>query len=180
MKTYIALLRGINVSGKNKIKMADLRSHLAELDYQDIQTYIQSGNIVFRFTETDPRLLQAHIHNKIAEKYGFDVPVLVTTADIIEHVLGHNPFQTETEENPKNMYITFLSEIPAEDRIALLSEVDYSPEERYVLEGTIIYFYCQNGYGRVKMNNNFFERKLKVRATTRNWKTTRKLWEMGS
>ncbi|MEM7373968.1 MAG: DUF1697 domain-containing protein [Bacteroidota bacterium] len=177
MPTYIALLRGINVSGQKKIKMADLRAHLAELPIRHIQTYIQSGNIIFEHENTDPGILERLIHDKIAEKYGYDVPVLVKTAEDLNRVLQNNPFQEESESGPKRVYFTFLASEPDEARIAKLSEVDYQPE-KYVLEGKDIYFFSPSGYGRARMSNNFFENKLKVRATTRNWKTTQVLYKM--
>jgi uncharacterized protein (DUF1697 family) len=177
MPSYIALLRGINVSGQKKIKMADLRVHLADLDYQNIRTYIQSGNIVFETTQSDLQKLEKQIRSKIDEQYGFDVPTLVKTAAELEHVLTHNPFLNQEDIDPKRLYFTFLSDTPAPDRVEHLKTYDYSPEQ-YILEGKDIYFYCPQGYGRAKMNNNFFEQKLKVQATTRNLKTTRILWEM--
>lgn len=179
MKTYIALLRGINVSGQKKIKMADLKSHLEELYFKNIQTYIQSGNVVFEFEDKPPEELEKAILEKIKEKYAFEVPVLLKTPADLAHILTHNPFLNGRNEDITKLFVTFLFEKPASEKVEKLKEVNYSPEE-YVVEEKDIYFFSPNGYGRAKMNNSFFEKKLKVFATTRNWKTVNKLKEMAS
>ena len=176
MPTYIALLRGINVSGQKKIKMADLRTHLSELAYADIRTYIQSGNIVFSSPLREIPVLEAQIVEKIQEKYGFDVPVMIREPKDFTSVLERNPMPAERYDH-KRLYATFLDEEPASEKLQKLAEVDYSPEE-YIVDGRMIYFYSPHGYGRAKMNNNFFEQKLKVKATTRNWNTVNKLLVM--
>lgn len=175
MKTYIALLRGINVSGQKKIKMAELRSHLVNWGFSQVQTYIQSGNLVFTDTENDRHRIAERIRNGILEVYGFDVPVMILVPEELEEVLAHNPFLPEYE--PKRLYVTFLSAEPPPLLVEQLTLVDYSPEA-FILQGKHIYFFSPAGYGRAKMNNNFFEKKLKVNATTRNWRTVNKLNEM--
>lgn len=177
METYIALLRGINVSGQKKVKMADLRAQLAELPYENIQTYIQSGNIVFAANATAKETLANQIKDNIQQNYGFEVSVIVRTPTELEWILQNNPFLKDSSKDPKRFYVTFLAQAPEPDHIKKLEEVDYSPEE-YVLEGDLLFFFAPNGYGRAKMNNNFFEKKLKVAATTRNWRTIHKLVEI--
>jgi uncharacterized protein (DUF1697 family) len=177
MNKYIAILRGINVSGQKKIKMADLKSHLSELNFKNIQTYIQSGNIIFEYESDDIIFLEDAIKSKINEKYGFEVPTIVITQNEIEYVLANNPFINEQGKDPERIYVTFLSDFPSITNIEKLENFNYSPEE-YILDGKIIYFFSPHGYGKAKMNNNFFENKLKVEATTRNWKTVNKLFEM--
>lgn len=177
MSCYIALLRGINVSGQKKIKMADLRAHLAELPFTSVQTYIQSGNIVFETTEADPKKLESLIREKIAEKYDFQVPTLVKQAAELKEALETNPFHAEASAEPKKMYFTFLADEPENEKVAAIQAIDYHPEQ-WALQKKTIFFYSPNGYGRAKLNNNFFEKKLKVAATTRNLRTTRILVEM--
>ncbi len=177
MNIYIAMLRGINVSGQKKIIMAELIAHLEELNFENIQTYIQSGNVIFEKDNTTAEELEIAIADKIMEKYGFEVPVLIKTPEELEYVLANNPFINKQNKDPKRIYVTFLSEDPPEENIPRLSEVDYNPEE-FILDGTTIYFYSPDNYGNAKMNNNFFEKKLKVSATTRNWNTVNKLVEM--
>lgn len=177
MQTYIALLRGINVSGQKKIKMAELRAHLADWGFKEVQTYIQSGNIIVQDAEKDPLKIGERIHEGIQNVYGFDVPVMVVLPEDIDQVLAHNPFLSD--HDPKRLYVTFLSGAPSSAHLDELAEVDYSPEA-YALLHKHIYFFSPSGYGRAKMNNNFFEKKLKVKATTRNWRTVNKLKEMCS
>ena len=174
MNTYIALLRGINVSGQKKIRMAELREQLAELPYENIQTYIQSGNIVFQSPEKPLAQLAKEIRGKIAEHYEFDVPTLIKTPAEMEAVVANNPF---ANEDLKRVYVTFLEPAPEQVQIDVLGEVDYSPEQ-YVIQGKILYLFSPLGRGTSKLSNNLFEKKLKVDATTRNWRTVNKLIEM--
>ncbi len=175
MKTYIALLRGINVSGQKKIKMAELRIHLKEWGFSEVQTYIQSGNIVLQADESTSEQIAARIHQGIQSAYGFHVPVMVLVPEDLDEVLANNPFLPE--QDSKRVYVTFLSAQPAQHLLDKLLEEDYSPEA-FELVKQHIYFFSPSGYGRAKMNNNFFEKKLKVNATTRNWRTVNKLREM--
>lgn len=177
MKTYIALLRGINVSGKHKISMAALKANLEELNYENVQTYIQSGNVIFEREASDPAVIENEISRKIAEQYGFEVSVITKKPEELVDVLSSNPFLNDEQKDPTRMYVTFLSEEPTPEALEKMRTLNYSPEE-YVLHGKNIYFFSPLGYGRAKMNNNFFEKKLKVPATTRNWKTVNKLSEM--
>lgn len=174
MPTYISILRGINVSGQKKIKMADLKVLFEKLGFINVQTYIQSGNIVFQFKETKAATLQQTIFNAIQKEYGFDVPNLILTPQEVESTLKNNPFK-----NIEQVYFTFLSELPTQENIDKLATYNY-PDEYYELEGKIIYSHFPNGAGRAKMSNNFFENKLKVMATSRNLNTTKKLLEMAS
>ena len=177
MQTYIALLRGINVSGQKKIKMAELKESLETLSFTDIVTYIQSGNIVFKSADNSVENLEKKIHKKILNDFGFEVPVLVKTPKELTYAIHNNPFQKDTSKDPKLFYVVFLKEKPLPENVSKLETYNYSPEE-YVLENKIIYFYAANGAGKAKMNNNFFENKLKVQATSRNWRTTHKLVEL--
>lgn len=178
MKTYIALLRGINVSGQKKIKMADLKVSLEKLNFKDVVTYIQSGNIVFKSeinsTITD---LEKQIHDTILKDFAFEVPTLVKTHQEVRDAFENNPFEKDVTNNPKLFYVVFLKNKPQPENVAHLKTYDYSPEA-YILKDKIIYFYAANGAGNAKMSNNFFENKLKVQATTRNWRTTHKLVEL--
>lgn len=176
MKTYIALLRGINVSGQKKVPMAELKACLEELSYRNVRTYIQSGNVVFQKADASRTQLEKQIEDQLLARFGFQVPTLVKEPPELEYVLNHNPFLREGKD-PDRLYLTFLADTPAAERVALLDEVDYSPEA-FVLDGKNIFFFSPSGYGRAKMNNNFFEQKLKVDATTRNWRTVNRLWEM--
>ena len=174
MTTYIALLRGINVSGQKKIKMVELKSHLGELHFRNISTYVQSGNVLFEYEKTDTADLARQVQEKIKEKYGFEVVVFIKTLEDLEVVLENNPFR---DEDLTRLYVTFLSQEPDPALLQTLNTIDHHPEE-FVLQGKDVYFFSPHGYGKAKMNNNFFENKLKVAATTRNWKTVNKLVEL--
>lgn len=179
MATYIAILRGINVSGQKKIKMTDLKAHIKSVGFQKVETYIQSGNIIFETDKKDVKEIESMIQNKIAKEYDFEVLTLVKTLKEIEYAIAHNPFANDTDKEINKIYVTFLSDIPDTQNIKKLEilAVKYSQEE-YILDGKNIYFHSSNSYRISKINNNFFENKLKVSATTRNWKTVNKLAEM--
>jgi uncharacterized protein (DUF1697 family) len=175
--SYIALLRGINVSGQKKIKMADLKIHFEALGYDQVQTYIQSGNVVFSAEPTDQKMVAGQIREQIKSVYGFDVPVMVKSLKEFTGVVKHNPFTDERYHQDQQIYVTFLGEAPTAENLQRLEDISY-PNEEYQVDGTTIYFFSSQGYGRAKMNNNFFENKLKVTATTRNWKTVNQLIKM--
>ncbi len=172
MKTYISILRGINVSGQKKIKMAALKTLYEGLGFKNVQTYIQSGNVVFETKETATKKLQELVFNAIQQHYEFDVPNIILTPQEIEDALVNNPFI-----GIEKMYFTFLAELPTKENIDKLYTYSFE-DEFYELKEKVIYFYCPNGAGRAKMSNNFFENKLKVMATSRNLNTTKKLLEM--
>ncbi len=177
MKTYIALLRGINVSGQKKIRMADLKSHLDELGWEGIQTYIQSGNIVFRSTDNNPVQLAQKIKQKLQDKYGFEVPTLVLAPRELMHIIHNNPFTRDPGTAEDRLYVTFLFNLPRADLARKLQELKRHNEE-FIHDDKIIFLYYPEGYGRAVMNNNAFEKALQVEATTRNWKTVNKLYEI--
>lgn len=174
METYIAILRGINVSGHKKINMNELKSLFAALDYKNVRTYIQSGNVIFECEPTDPRKLSEQIEQKILEKYSFDVPVLIRTYTQLVHVIRKNPFIGESGVSRDSLYVTFLADEPQSINIDKMAGLGYEPD-RFIISGKEVYVFCPNGYGRTKLTNNFFENRLKVKATTRNWKTLQKL-----
>jgi uncharacterized protein (DUF1697 family) len=178
MLTYIALLRGINVSGQKLIKMTDLKELFEAQGFQNVQTYIQSGNVIFSSKEKYSDKIKNIISNSIKQKFGFDVGVLVITPDMIEYVLKNNPY-IKKKKDIDRLYVTFLSDLPSSENIKKLNLIDYSPEE-YIMDDKLVYLHVPNGYGKAKLNNNLFENKLKVEATTRNWKTINKLWELSN
>lgn len=177
MKTYIALLRGINVSGQKKIRMADLKAHLEELGWEGIRTYIQSGNIIFRSHDDDPGLLASAIRQKLKDKYGFDVPTLVLFPEELQRIIENNPFSRDTGAAVNRLYVTFLFSTPGAGPASELQTLK-NPNEHFDLQDNYIFLYYPDGYGRAMMNNNAFEKVLKVEATTRNWNTVNKLNEM--
>ena len=177
MKTFIALFRGINVSGQKTIKMEDLRKAFSKWGFSDVKTYIQSGNVVFKTAATStPEQIRDLLKSKVKEDFGYDVQIFIRTKAELEEIIQDNPFK---EEKRERTYFTMLDVVPQLEKIDGIESHEYAPEEfRYVRR--TIYFYSPKGYGKAKMNNNFFESKLKVNATTRNFNTLRKLVEMAS
>ncbi len=180
MQTYIAILRGINVSGQKKILMADLKKLLEELGFKQVTTYIQSGNVVFKTSKkaTDAALAKS-IEDKIAEKYHFQVPVLVRTEQEWNQCIQQNPFLKNASIDIEKLHVTFLDELPESSKIEALKAFEYTRDE-FIINGKEIYLHCPINYGETKLSNQFFENKLKVRATTRNWKTVNKLTELAA
>lgn len=176
MKKFIALLRGINVSGQKKIKMSDLKLLFEEIGFQNVETYIQSGNVLFSSKDLSTNKLETNISSAIKGKFGFDVRVVILTPKEIEYIIKNNPFIKKKKEIER-LYVTFLSDSPSKENIQKLNSTDYSPEE-YKIDGKQIYLFFPDGYGKAKLNNNLFEHKLKLNATTRNWKTIKTLSEL--
>jgi uncharacterized protein (DUF1697 family) len=175
MHQYILLLRGINVGGHRKIKMADLKALLQTLGYAEVQTYIQSGNIILQTEESTTEVAQK-VKDAITKDYGFELPTMAISIEEWAEVIEAMPFKEVEEE--KFLHLTYLAEKP-EQEVFQNIKVPLKGEEAYQLIDKTIYLYCPNGYGRTKMTNDFWEKQLKVAATTRNWKTSKKLLEMG-
>jgi len=172
-KTFIAILRGINVSGQKKVNMAELRQVLSNKGLADVQTYIQSGNIVFT-SKMEVDQLAADIRSCILNHFGFEVPTLVVPSSRLELIIAENPLHNI---DTNKLHVTFLTQLPDKQLVDTLP-LSTNLNEEYRIIRDVIYVYCPDGYGRTKINNMFFERKLKSIATTRNWKTCLKLREM--
>lgn len=173
MTTYISILRGINVSGHNIIKMEQLKKMMANLGFENVQTYIQSGNIVYHTKKADPSKLNERIKKEIQKEFGFVVPVQTFTIDTLETILQHNPF-TKHSIDIAFLHVTFLTDIPDSNKVEILKSYD-TKNDTFEIIAQCMYLYCPNGYGNTKLTNTFIENKLKVGATTRNWKTCNEL-----
>lgn len=176
MHTYIAFLRGINVGGHKKVPMAQLRELLGKKGLKNVQTYIQSGNVIFQSKETNNNILEGKIQKAILGQFGFDVPVLVISPIELKKVYDDCPFP---EAQKTNSYFMFLYDIPDQDLVKEISGISY-PNETFVITKVAIYFHCSKGYGKAKFSNNFFEKKLKITATARNYKTIVKLLSLST
>jgi uncharacterized protein (DUF1697 family) len=242
MKTYISLLRGINVSGKNRIQMPELKGLYESLNLSNVSTYIQSGNVVFDCEERDPAVITKAIEAEMEQAFGLSVKVLLRDRDQLLKIIDNNPFVTQRKEDPEKLHVTFLRERPEEEelrdlpvsggdchvaknaprndtaargdsiigkdaprndialrcnsllevrllgrtsetsregvtteRTAMTNNPRAGNTDEFVRCGQEIYLFCPSGYGKTKLSNDFFERKLKVAATTRNWKTVNAL-----
>lgn len=177
MKTYIALLRGINVSGQKMIKMPALLEMFNTLNVKNAKTYIQSGNVVFQYKGNDLEAFQKKIEKKIKETFGFDVPVILLLAESIEGILKDNPFLKKKDCDPDKLYFIFFNGTVDVKLLDKIKEGNYSGDE-FALKGNVIYLHLPNNYGTTKLNNNFFENKLKITASARNLKTMHALKAM--
>lgn len=177
MTTYISLLRGINVSGQKLIKMGDLKSMCESLGFEQVITYIQSGNVIFTGKPLLTEQVADLMSGQISKQFGFDVPVISLTIEALQAVLRNNPFVCDSAKQSAFMHVTFLKSAPADFD---LSEIQGKrlPEEEIVISEKAVYLYCPGGYGKTKLTNTFLEAKLKVAATTRSWKTVQELEQL--
>jgi len=176
MMVYVALLRGINVSGQKKVPMAELRELLSDIGFKKVSTYIQSGNVILQSTETNCEKIKVMLQTAIKKHFGFDVSVLVKTAKEFQQIFDECPFPKAKKEAS---YFTILQTVPNKEDITLTSQESY-PNEKFIITNECVYSYCSTGYGRAKCTTNFFKRKLKVIATARNFKTMTKLLSLSS
>ncbi|MFQ3858084.1 DUF1697 domain-containing protein [Leptospira kirschneri] len=174
MKTYIALLRGINVSGQKKILMKDLSSIFESLGFMNVKTYIQSGNVLFQDKSKNVKELIALIEKKIREVFGFEVIVFIRSKEEFKAIIQSNPF---SKKDSNRIYVSFLNESKKNLDLTEIETVKIKGEE-LVIQNKEIYFFSPKGYGVSKLSNNFLEKKLNVSATTRNWKTVITLSEL--
>ena len=157
--------------------MADLRALVEEVGGVDVQTYVQSGNVVFRGESSATDAGRA-IGTAIRERLGLEVAVLTRTAAQLRDLVDNNPF-VGPKAGPKELHVTFLEEKPDPERARTLAGRDFAPE-RFEIAGADVYLSCPDGYGRSKLGNAMFEGQLGVAATTRNWRTVTALAELVS
>lgn len=175
MDTCIALFRGINVGGHNKLPMKELVAVLEGLGLRDIRTYIQSGNVVFSSKQEDKIKLAARISAAIQKSHGFEPWVLLLEADALARAIKANPFP-EGEADGKTLHFNFLATVPPKPDLAGLERLK-AASERFQLKGEVAYLYAPEGIARSKLASGM-ERQLGVPMTGRNWNTVRKLKEM--
>jgi len=171
---YVVLLRGINVGGKNKIKMIELKNMFESISFKNVKTYIQSGNVIFDYDFIDYIKLANQIEKKISENFGFSVKAVVRREDEFRKIVNNNPFLNEPGIEIDKLHVVLMENIP-DPELVLLLDVKKEENERFVIISKEIYLYCPNGYGKTRLNNSMFEKKLKISATTRNWKTIKNI-----
>ncbi len=172
--TYISMLRGINVSGQKMTNMIKLKELYESLGFKNVQTYIQSGNVIFQCPPAEVSKLKAKIEEGIKRVFGFEAPVFIRTGEEFQKLIKKTPY---AKEDISRIYVSFLSEVPVNIPIEELKRVKDKSEE-FVISGKEIYLFLPNGAGKTKLSNTFLERKLKVGATTRNWNTVLTLLKM--
>jgi uncharacterized protein (DUF1697 family) len=176
METFVALLRGINVGGKTMVSMPELRSLFESLGHEDVRTYVQSGNVVFRTSSDDREALSAELEERIGSAFGVSPAVLLRTPKELAEIAAGNPF-LERESDPLKLHVVFLSAPPAADAVEEL-DPSRSPGDEFSVRGREIYLHLPNGAGRSKLTIDYFEKRLGVRGTARNWRTLNKLIEL--
>ena len=172
---YIALLRGINVGGKNILPMKELRSLLTDLGLQQVRTYIQSGNVAFQSQERDRSLLGNAIATAIRERFGFEPTVLLLTREELGQAIASNPFPDAVSE-PKTLHLFIMASAPPDPDLSALEAISKDGEQ-FALIDRVFYLHAPLGIGRSKLAAKI-ERSLGVPATGRNWRTLGKIMAM--
>ncbi|HZT96006.1 MAG TPA: DUF1697 domain-containing protein [Chloroflexota bacterium] len=175
MNTWAVLLRGVNVGGKI-LSMKQLSGALVDRGYQDVATYIQSGNVVLLSEQGDEEALCRDVEHVISHEFGLSVTVMARTPEELDSIVQANPFD-KPGIDPKTLHVTFLSSEAASTAVATIDRTSALPDE-FAVSGREIYLHCPEGYGRSMLVNPFWERQLRARATTRNWRTVNRMLEM--
>jgi uncharacterized protein (DUF1697 family) len=177
MTTYIALLRGINVGANKRMKMDKLRSTCQSLGFEDVKTYIQSGNIVFRAAKLSGAALVKKLGECIVRDFGFSADVITRTQEEMGRIIENNPLLKEKGIDESKLHVVFLSEKPAPASLRKLQELTLSPDRVRSL-GREIYFYFPNGVSGSSLWKHPLDREVGISGTMRNWNTVNKLYEM--
>lgn len=176
----LALLRGINVGGNNKLPMRDLAEIFESAGCANVRTFIQSGNVIFTAGSKICDTLAARVASEISGRFGYRTPVILRTAAQLRQIVSGNPFLTSAEAPEdvlKTLHVMFLADTPAPPRTALL-DPDRSPPDIFAVRGQEIYLRLPNGAGNSKLTNAWFDSRLATVSTSRNWKTITSLLRM--
>jgi uncharacterized protein (DUF1697 family) len=177
MTAYAALLRAVNVGGRNSVSMPKLREALVRRGLEDVQTVLQSGNVLFASSKTEATVTKL-VQETIAKEFGVEGAVIVRSATELKAVAAKNPFLERGEErDPKTLHVAFLEKAPAKAAVAKL-DPDRSPPDAFDVRGREVYLSYPNGSGRTKLNLSYLERVLGVEGTARNWRTVQRLAEL--
>jgi uncharacterized protein (DUF1697 family) len=176
MPNYVALLRGINVGSHNRISMPDLRELVTGTGAEDVRTYVQSGNVVFRSSDKAAGAAAA-IESSIKKELGLDVAVMVRTDKQLAKILKANPFPKQSDH--KRLLVMFLGAKPKAAQVKKLADAATGPEEFEVV-GNEVYMHYPEGYGRSKFGGMWVEKQLAVPGTARNWRSVTTLAEMAA
>lgn len=172
-EVLVALLRGVNVGGRNKLPMARLRAIVEGVGGRCVTTYIQSGNAVFQAPGVGHHEVARSIARSLAEAESLEVPVLVRTLAELRSVVDANPFLAAGVD-PRELHVLFLAEAPTSQQLATLDPAR-SPGDEFASRGGEIYLRCPNGMARTKLTNAYFDARLETTSTGRNWRTTLEL-----
>ena len=173
---YVALMRGVNVGGKNRLPMKNLAAIFGDAGCADVVTYIQSGNVVFRATDACAARVPAAVARVVADRFAFRSPVVMRSAAELRTVARGNPY-LKAGADLDALHVLFLADRPTAARVAEL-DPHRSPPDEFQVRGREVYFRCPNGVGRSKLTVGYFDSKLATTSTLRNWRTVLKLVEM--
>jgi uncharacterized protein (DUF1697 family) len=173
---HVALMRGINLAGKNSLPMKELVTLFAEAGAKDISTYIQSGNVIYRVAASKAAKIPSLVAKAILARHGLKVPVVTRAAAELAAVARANPFSKKGTDD-KALHVVFLADAPAEASLAAL-DAQRSPPDCFACTKREIYLSCPNGLGRSKLTTAYFDSKLGTTSTIRNWRTVLKLVEL--
>lgn len=176
MTTHLALLRGINVSGHNMMKMEALKAMLENIGFQNVRTYLQSGN-VFVDSEEDAAKVGFIIKQEIFKVFGHEVPTIVITKEDLELCFKNSPFLKEKDIDTKKLYVAFVSVALKSENINDLKISQFKPDEASI-DGNRIFIKYAVGAGKTRFDQKYIEKKLNVTATIRNWNTVTNLLEL--
>ncbi len=177
MKTHLALLRGINVSGHRMIKMDALKTALQSAGFTNVKTYIQSGNVFVDSEEENTAKIGFMIKQEIQKSFGHDVPVVVIGEEDLKACFANNPYLKTPDADTKKLYVAFVSTVLKNENINDLKISNFKPDEAVINESRIFIKY-EIGAGKTKLDQNYIEKKLNVTATIRNWNTVVQLLKM--
>ena len=177
MTTHLALLRGINVSGHKMIKMEALKKALETVGFQNVVTYIQSGNVFVDTEEENPTKVGFLIKQEISKSFGFDVPVIVIGKEDLQACMERNAFLNEVSLDLKKLYVSFISSELPQNMITQLNLNFIKPDELQ-LDGRRIYIKYDTSPAKTRLDNNWIEKKMNVTSTIRNWNTVNTLLKM--
>jgi uncharacterized protein (DUF1697 family) len=175
MSVYISMLRAINVGIQKRISMESLRAIYTHLGFEHVRTYVQSGNVVFE--SNDPSGLVSRIESQIEQSCGYRTEVFIRQAEEFQRILADNPFLIHRHEDPSKLHVTFYYRSPSDIELSKLTAPAGKSDE-FAFAEMAVYLFCPNGYGKTKLSNSFFERKLGAPVTTRNWNTVNALYKM--
>ena len=172
---YVALLRGVNVGGRNKLPMAGLRDVCTAAGCAAVQTYIQSGNVVFQAAQDLAERVPEIVSIAIRRRFGFETAVVVRSKEELRQVVASNPF--DTSGDPRFLHVAFLENSPGAEAVARL-DPERSPPDVFEVRGGNVYLHYPNGVARSKLTNEYLAAQLQTVSTTRNWRTVLALLEM--
>jgi uncharacterized protein (DUF1697 family) len=179
MHTYISILRGINV-GHKVIKMDQLRALYESVGFTDVRTYIQSGNVIFSTRSESPSAIRKTIEEAINKSFGFPVTVIIREPAELRKVIKGSPFVGRKTTDETRLHVTFLDQKPAPSLVKALEPLAAKTKDEYSVKGKEVYLHCPDGYGTTLLSNAFFEKHLRVSASTRNWKTVNTVFALST